>query len=267
MAIGCLLGCSAKFNQGVVNGAVKASVPEGRVQLFPAGSPPPENFEVVTALSIEGYTPSTYQTPMRTKAGKLGADAVINVHNFDAPRIIGTRLQSGIAVRLIPEAGSGPAEAQSGVAIMVLVEAVPNDPKALSAIQDTIEVAAATQLHYRGYCPIRVTARMPSGIDVPTRATFDLLRGTEASVCEKMLVLRLTGRQQVNAGVIGWAHFKMTAELVSRRNNQVIWTHTDTKTQTGLGIYRAISATSSAQVYEVVGETLKRIPKNELTKG
>jgi hypothetical protein len=258
------VGCwTPKFNQGAIT-AAKPPVPSERVKIFHAGSAPGTNYEVLSALSCEGYTKEKYEAPMREAAGRIGADAVIGVRNFSAPRVIGARYQSGIAVRLLDEAKAGPqSEAKSGVAIVVLVEVPTKDSDELAALRETIELFAAANLHYRGYCPIYVNANLPTGKDAPSQATFELLNGTEASVCEKMLVLRLLRRGFQST---------MAAQLHSRPNNAVIWS-AEKETAgvdveellfepVALVVAKALTAKSTQAVFKVVNKTLQKLPKN-----
>lgn len=162
---------------------------------------------MITALSVWGYVANEYELPLKAAAGRLGADAIIGVHNFSAPNVIGSRLQSGIAVR---RSGAQNAKAQSvarrGVAIVILREGSGNDAASLAHIVPALELAAADVLQWRGWCPIHVAPPLPVRSIGPELPGFEILRDTEASLCPQMLVLRAvkhTGRVGVSAHFMG----------------------------------------------------------------
>jgi hypothetical protein len=261
-AVTLTVGCGGpKFNQGQAVSAAGTSVAPATVKLFADGQPPDSRFEIVSALSTADAG-GNYRGAMQKAAAKLGADAVIGVHDFRAPRTLGIHLQSGIAVRLLPETDTARAGvARPGVALVALLEAVPDKTNTFAEVRDTMLLLGGLQLHTMGYCPIYVNTPLPSGAEVPSTATFDLLKASEASHCEKMVVLRLTRRDQTFAGVGGRGDVEMKAELIGR-DNSVLWTNTTRMKSIGIGPLGGITAASTAFVGQAAAKTVRTMPKN-----
>ncbi len=270
-----LVGCGTpKFNHGAMNVSAGPMIPAAQVKLFDAGSPPPA-YRVVSGLSAMGmgFSGAKGRAAMQAEAGKLGADAVIGVHSFVVSNYVDSEHRTGIAVRLAKgESGENPGVVPGALAIVPLVEAAADKAGDLPVAQGVMELFGAIYAHEKGYCPIHVSAQVPSGTNIPAKPTFELLRGTEAATCEKMLVLRLTGRDFSDRTLWAWNHFDLTAQLISRENNAVLWEKTTGKTIVAvrrpldvlLPLPRfTIAPTDTAYVMTVVEKAMKTLPRNE----
>jgi hypothetical protein len=258
-----LAGCgSPKFNQHSIHGAALPQVAPNQVQLFAAGEPPSHGFEILSPLSTVDHSSGSYRKAMQEAAAKLGADAVLGVHDFRAPRTVGIHLQSGIAVRLLPDRQVAPvSEAKSGVALVALLEAPIENTNTFAEIRDSMLLIGGLQLHTMGYCPIYVSAPLPSETNVPATATFQLLKDSEARLCEKMVVLRLTRRAQLFAGVGGRADVEIKAELIARVNNSVLWTNTLQVKRIGFGPGGGINVASTGFMGQAAAQAIRDMPK------
>jgi hypothetical protein len=260
----CSIGYAGKFNQSPAAKESASPVPASQVEIFESGKPPVRKFEVISPLSSANYSSKSFQKAMQQAAGKLGADAVLGVHDFHAPRTVGIHLQSGIAVRWLSE-NQSPTDspARSGLAYVVLLEAPIENENTFAEIRDTMLLIGGLQLYTMGYSPIYVSTPFPADAKAPAKITFDILKDSEARLCERMVVLRLTRRSQDYAGVAAKANIELIAQLISRSDNSCIWTHTNEIKKASIGIGGALNIGTTAFMGQAAAQTLKPMPKSQ----
>jgi hypothetical protein len=108
----------------------------------------------------------------------------------------------------------------------------------------------------------------PSG-ESPNRPfeVVGFLRDTKSSgsysLCEKLVVLRLTKRAQAYAGVGGKASVEIVGQLIARTNNAILWAHTNKLNRVGLGPLGGLNVASTAFMGQAAAATLRTMPKNK----
>ena len=264
-----ITGCSsARYNFGPTNNANLTPVLPEQVKVFKAGSPPPGPYEVVAAVTRLAMGNGNKLEELKAGAGKLGADAIIGLHEEWGVNGQKNWAQSGIAVRFNSTGTNGERQfAKSSMALVPFIEMelqIPRVPRpiVMKMFRNAIEHHAQNYLFNKGYNAIYADVPLPSGVDVPPQVSFDLLNGKEAYLCESMLVLRLAKNATDDFGLFGAiGHYAITAELISKETGKVEWRATATKAKGGTGSHA--NSLDTDLVGMLVSKVLRNLPMSQ----